>query len=119
MSYGRNPNYIWSDGDYMNFNSIRVSEEVLNAFLYKVLLTNRREELRERLIRGKESWLHRQRLINKNTGEEPSEVEDFQYPADLIFEEIPQDDLEILMEKQWMEEREDKIIKKLMNIKTK
>ena len=113
MSYGRNPNYIYSDGDYMHFNSELVSEYVLNAFLYKILLTDRRKELQERLVQGKESWLHEQRLVNKHTGLRPSR-EDYKDPADLIFEDTPQDDPELLIEKQWMEEHEDDILKKLI-----
>jgi hypothetical protein len=115
MSYGRNPNYIYSDGDYMHFNSEIVSEHVLNAFLYKILLTNCREELIERLVEGKESWLHQQRLVNKHTGLRPSR-EDYRKPADLVFEDIPQDDPELLIEKHWMEECEDDIVKKLMSL---
>ena len=119
MSYGRNPNYIWSDGDYINFNTIRVPEEVINAFLFKVLLTNCREELKERLIQGKESWLHREILVNRITGAEPFSKEDYRNPYDLAFKEVSQDNEDLLMEKKWMEEQEDEIIKKLMSINTK
>jgi len=56
MSYGRSPYYIYSDGDTLYLSGQRVSEEIVNAFLYKVLLTNRREELKRRLKEGKSVW---------------------------------------------------------------
>lgn len=56
MSYGRYPVYIWSDGDRLHFDLERVPEEHINAFLYKILLTNQREELAERLREGKAFW---------------------------------------------------------------
>jgi hypothetical protein len=114
MSYGRNPYYIWSDGQNMCFNNIYVPEEILNAFLYKILLTERREELKERLKQGKESWLHKEMLINKHTGMRACKAEDYKNPAELIFAEISQDDEELVLERKWMEECEDEIVKKLL-----
>lgn len=56
MSYGRDPHYIYNDGVEMYFDGVYVSEKVLNAWLYKVLLTNRRDELARRLQEGKAVW---------------------------------------------------------------
>ena len=54
MSYGRNPYYIWSDGKTMNMDAYgRIPEEVINQLLYRLLLSNRREELKERLLEGR------------------------------------------------------------------
>ncbi len=110
MSYGRNPYYIYSDGEYMHFEMDTVPEEILNAFLYKILLTNRREELKERLKQGKKVWLQKRVLLNKNTGQEPITKDDFVNIKEFIFKIVPQDDFYI----QWLEEHEDEIIKKLM-----
>lgn len=56
MSYGRDPFYIYSGGSYLFLDGITVGEDVIDAFLYKVLLTGRREELVERLQYGKKLW---------------------------------------------------------------
>lgn len=58
MSYGRNPYYIYSSGDGLTLNEVTVPDSYINAFLYKVLLTGRREELKARLKEGKEVWLN-------------------------------------------------------------
>lgn len=97
MSYGRNPYYIYSDGINMNFDSIRVPEEIINAFLYKILLTNRRSELKERLIAGKNSWLHK-----------------WSYDANDGLIDLPQDSREIQLEIEYFKNCEDDIVKKLM-----
>lgn len=66
MSYGRSPLYIWSDGDWLHFwgspkpeseeSGPVVSEMAINAFLFKVLLTGRRDELSGRLREGMSVW---------------------------------------------------------------
>ena len=96
MLYGRNPYYIFSDGDRLYLDGVYVDESVINAFLYKILLTNRRDELLRRLKEGKETWLHKTK-----------------YNGDIL-EEISQDDSEIIYEKKWMDECEDEILKNLM-----
>lgn len=53
MSYCRSPYYIYSDGQNMNFDFIGVPEDMINVFLYKILLTNRRDELFQRVMRGR------------------------------------------------------------------
>lgn len=80
MSYCRKPFYIYSDGENMNFNFIEVPEEMINVFLYKILLTNRRDELVDRIKEGKKMLLA---------------TRDYEYI-------------------QWMEEREDNILKIIM-----
>jgi hypothetical protein len=56
MSYGRHPYYIYSDGENMNFDFTRVPERIVNAWLYKILLSNRRDDLKERLAEGRAVW---------------------------------------------------------------
>ena len=97
MSYGRNPYYIYSDGVELYLDGVRVNEEVINAFLYQVLLKCRRDELGKRLKSGKNSWLHK-----------------YSMNPEQDIEEIPQDAPEIVYEKEWMEQNEDNIIKDLM-----
>lgn len=110
MSYGRNPYYIYSDGDYMIFDEIvRVPEEMINALLYKVLLKNRREELKERLKEGKKVWSRQYKLIDKTTGKDPDW--DNYSVENLETIEVPLDDPEYI---RWMEENEDEIVKELM-----
>lgn len=66
MSYGRNPYYIYSNGESMFLDGICVKEEVINAFLYKILLLNRRNELKNRLQEGKRAWLKEKKWIEEN-----------------------------------------------------
>lgn len=96
MSYGRNPHYIYSNGEELYLDGIYVREEIINAFLYSILLSNRREELRQRLLEGKQIWLNQVKF------------------EDSRLVELPEDHPEILMEKEWQEMQEDKIIKGLM-----
>lgn len=103
MSYGRNPYYIYSNGSGLNLDGICVDEEIINAFLYKVLLTNRRKELKRRLQEGKHSWTKIIRF------DDPMSLD-----AKLI--EVPEDDPEVLEDKMLMELYEDDIIKKLMGV---
>lgn len=98
MSYGRNPFYIYSDGDSLYLDGKYISENVINAFLYKVLLTNRRSELKQRLTEGKEQW-----LLHKTT---------FDTEGNLI--EMPLDSHEVQMDKTWLEKEEDDLLKNLM-----
>jgi len=56
MSYGRDPFYIYDGGDYLFLDGTTVGEDVINAFLYKILLTGRRDELIKRLQCGKKVW---------------------------------------------------------------
>lgn len=109
MSYGRNPYYIYTDGEYMVFDGIiRVPEEMINALLYKLLLKNRREELKERLIEGKQEWLYQDKLIDKTTRKEP----DWNNCNGESFEiiKVPTDESYV----RWMEDNEDEIVKRLM-----
>lgn len=96
MSYGRNPHYIYSDGDEMNFSLYgAIPENVLNAFLYKILLTGRREELKQRLVQGKEEWCYKEKYNNGK------------------FESIPVKKEEM----EWMNSQEDDILKTLLGEK--
>lgn len=104
MSYGRNPHYIWSDGECMDFDGTRVLEEVLNAFLYKILLTNRREELAERLRQGKSKWM------------KPVRMEVDWQNGDWSIVDAPEDDSERLATIKWMESCEDDVLKRLMGV---
>lgn len=54
MSYGRNPNYIYSDGLEMHFNFTSVPEDAVNQLLYHLLLSHSRDDLKERLLIGRE-----------------------------------------------------------------
>lgn len=101
MSYGRNPYYIYNSGNGLNLDGTYVDEEVINAFLYKILLTNRREELKKRLQEGKQSWL---KIIRYD---DPMSLD-----AELL--EVPENDPEVLEDKLLMELFEDDIIKELM-----
>ena len=66
MSYGRFPFYIWSDGEWLHFwdtpkydgeeSGAVVNETAINAFLFKVLLSGRRNELAQRLEEGRSVW---------------------------------------------------------------
>jgi hypothetical protein len=94
MSYGRNPHYIWSDGEYLNFEPYgKIPEHVINAFLYKILLRSFRDELKERLREGKKEWMYQ---LKYNAEE-----------CKLI--ELPQEPEYI----EWMEANEDEIFKSL------
>lgn len=53
MSYSRGRYYIWPDDAGVNFGADRVPNDMLNVFLYKILLANRREELAGRLRDGR------------------------------------------------------------------
>ena len=58
MSYGRRPYYIYSDGEKMSFDCYgRIPEKVLNQFVYHVLLSHRRDDLKERLLEGKDYYM--------------------------------------------------------------
>ncbi len=58
MSYGRVPYYIRSDGDTLYFGiETSVPEEQINAFLFKILLVGRRDELARRLRDGQQAWV--------------------------------------------------------------
>lgn len=55
MSYARpieTGSYIYSDGNYLHINLIKVPEDDINIFLYK-LYTTRRDEFNNRLEKGK------------------------------------------------------------------
>lgn len=54
MSYCRNPYYIYSDGDSLHFDDIKVDENMINVFLYE-LVEYRKDELNERVKKGKEA----------------------------------------------------------------
>lgn len=94
MSYGRNPMYIYSDGKELYLDGVYVPEEAINAFLYKILLTSRREELSRRLQEGKNVWLQATTFI----------VDDC-----YNYQDVP--DVEYF---KWMETMEDEILHKLM-----
>lgn len=55
MSYERNPYYIWSDGENLHFDGVEIPESAINVFLYKLFLLNREEDLKNRLLHGKET----------------------------------------------------------------
>ena len=99
MSYGRNPHYIFSDGKSLYLNCVRVEEEVINAFLYKILLLGRRGELAERLREGKQVWMKK-----KDFDIDWDEL-------DYIDKGLVDADEETI---RWMEEQEDDILKALM-----
>ena len=98
MSYGRNPHYIYSNGSELYLDGVYVSEEVVNAFLYSVFLSNRREELKRRLQEGKQIWLKPHKLERD------------------LFVELPESHPEVLMEKEWQEMQEDDVIKVLLGL---
>ena len=55
MSYARSletGTYIYSDGEYMNFNLTQVPEDDIDIFLYKIYAA-RRKEFNQRLKHGK------------------------------------------------------------------
>jgi hypothetical protein len=58
MSYGRSPHYIWSDNKNMRFDLIKVPETAINQMLYHMLLSHRREELKERLLQGRSYFVN-------------------------------------------------------------
>ena len=65
MSYARRLDsgaYIWSDGDYLFFDDVKLSEDKINIFLAK-LSDNRPDELNDRIKRG------RKLIDSKNRGE--------------------------------------------------
>lgn len=97
MSYGRNPYYIYSDGSQLYLDGVNIDEKIINAFLYKVLLLNRREEFKRRLKEGKESWLE-------------------QYTIDEEFNliEYEEDHPQVIKYFEWMNSQEDNIIKMLL-----
>ena len=69
MSYTRpleTGTYIYSDGEYMNFNLIQVPEDDIDIFLYKIY-TTRRKEFNQRLKHGKD--LIKQNKILPQEGE--------------------------------------------------
>lgn len=78
MSYGRRPHYIYSDGEYLRFGLTKVPEEEINQFLYHLLQDNRRDDLKERLLAGRETVL-------KNSEEH---AEFYKSNEDAIFEEL-------------------------------
>lgn len=55
MSYAKpleTGTYIYSDGEYVNFNLTQVPEDDIDIFLYKIY-TTRRKEFNQRLKHGK------------------------------------------------------------------
>ena len=114
MSYGRNPYYIWSNGEQLYLDGKYIDEKIINAFLYKVLLLNRRDELKRRLQEGKQSWMKKTEFENFNeiwdNIKNMSEQEFKNEMTNMKKIEIIQDDEYI----QWMNEQEDKILKRLM-----
>ena len=55
MNFCKNPHYIYDNGNEVVFNSIPIPNEVINAFLYRLCLKDNRDELRKRLLDGKET----------------------------------------------------------------
>ena len=56
MSYTRcseSGMYIWSDGDYIFFDDVKLSEDKINVFLAK-LFDTRPDELNDRIRKGRE-----------------------------------------------------------------
>jgi hypothetical protein len=95
MSYCRNPYYIYDDGDGINFDFTRVSENQIDVFLYKIFLS-KREEFIQRLKHGKELVIEWQNDII-NTSELNMDKEDAE------------------KYKQWLLDKEDDIFKELLN----
>jgi hypothetical protein len=114
MSYGRNPYYIWSNGEQLSLDGKYVDEKIINAFLYKVLLLNRREELARRLKEGKEVWESKTEIENFteifNNMDKMSKEEYIDKMSNAKIIEVKQDK-EVI---EWMNENEDDILKKLM-----
>ena len=53
MNFCKNPHSIYDNGRNVVFNSTAVPNEVINAFLYRILLSDYRHELDRRLADGK------------------------------------------------------------------
>ncbi len=103
MSYGRNPHYIYNNGEDTVFEAIhKVPNVLLNAFLYKILLTNRRDELKERLRLGKKEWMYMIRLELLPDGMSYEIVSD------------PMNDPELARQIEWINSHEDDVVKYLM-----
>lgn len=64
MSYGRNPHYIYSNGEELFLDGVYVKEELINKYLYN-LETNDKEKLEERVKKG-EKYISKKRLWNAN-----------------------------------------------------
>jgi hypothetical protein len=66
MSYGRSPYYIYDDveRDAIMFDFVPVPNKVVNAFLFKLLMVGRREELKERLLEGRDIWETQYQKLN-------------------------------------------------------
>jgi hypothetical protein len=110
MSYGRNPHYIYPTDTGVWFAGTEVGDDLINAFLYKILLTYRRDELAERLRKGREEWLHQRRVW----GDWKGVIEEGRWPE--MEEEIPQDDPAMIEYREWMDKGEDEIMKMLMGV---
>lgn len=103
MSYGRNPHYIWSNGEVLHFEPYgAISENLINAFLYKILLTTYRDDLAERLQQGRQEWMTQHKVID--------EKDDKGNLINFRIEEVPQDEFYV----KWMEDNEDELLKTLM-----
>ncbi len=102
VSYGRNPHYIYSDGETLFLDGYRVPETLINAFLYKVLLLNRRNELKERLREGKKEWTYMLRAKFS------SDDVDFTTVTDST------NDPELALQIKWLDSQEDEVLKALM-----
>ena len=110
MSYGRNPHYIWSNGETMNFNyEAEVPEYLLNAFLYKILLTPFRGELKERIKLGKAEWMMKREIQGFDHQNPSNNVDTWKF-------------VEVLQDKEyveWMENGEYELVKTLLNENSK
>jgi hypothetical protein len=98
VSYGRNPYYIFNSGNKIHFDGTWVDEDIVDAFLYKILLKPRRDELKRRLLNGKKQWVENKHYLDK----------------DFNFQPLPKDNEEYIEEMKWLEKLEDKLIKSLM-----
>ena len=78
MSYARintTGHYIWHDGEKqeVRFDTVRISDDLLDIFLYKVVLT-RLPELKDRIINGRKLIFD---FLNNKSDEEQIEYKDW------------------------------------------
>lgn len=101
MSYGRNPHYIWSDGERTVFGTESIPNNILDAFLYRVFLKCHREDLIQRLKNGKKEW---QKQIKVTLPPFATSL------MDVKTEYIKTDEDTI----RWLEKQEDELLKSLI-----
>jgi hypothetical protein len=120
MSYSRYPEpyYIYPSGGgiiFVDSDNVFISDGEINYLLYELLLKYRRNELIERLTRGRE--LHLKLTKSNNFLYEKLQKGEKLTDDDIInsFNDMPEDDPEMIAHKQWLESQEDELIKSLLN----